>query len=325
MTKRIWITWETQRRNRTLSRELGARLFEFDLKANRYARYLIAFGKTLAVFIKERPAQIFVQNPSLVLSFIAVSYGQLLNIPVIVDAHNAGVYPFDGRKEWANRIAVYIFRHAAFTIVTNEALAMHVRGRGGRPAIVPDPLPEFEPQPAKRQLNGAFNVLFICSWATDEPYEEVIKAALLLDKTTCIYITGNSKGREKNLGLAIPENIILTGYLSEENFVEMLFSSDIVMDLTTREDCLVCGAYEAVAAEKPLILSDTEALRQYFYKGVLYTDNTAQNLAELINKSIKNKDNLTCEILELKNQISTEWTTKSRIPLEKSLANMLSD
>ncbi len=307
LQKRVWITWEQQRRNRTLSRALNAKLFQFDFNYSPIFRYTLALWKTLNVFISERPDIIFVQNPSIVLAFFSVTYGLLVGIPVIVDAHNAGVYPFAGKKMWANKIAEYLFRNASATLVSNEILAGYVRAKGGNAIVVPDPIPEFKAPLQAKLFNGTFNVLFICSWADDEPYVEVMKAAAMLEDNIRIYITGKSKGRERKIGNAIPENVVLTGYLPEEEYEKILLSSDAVIDLTTRSDCLVCGAYESVAAEKPLIVSDSKVLRDYFSKGVLYTDNTSLDLALKINTAILKREQLQREIRELKIEKQKEW------------------
>ena len=298
----IWVTWERQRRNRSLCKALGIKLFEFDYRTNPFIRYLLSILKTVHVFIKEGPKIIFVQNPSIILALMSVTYGFLMNKTVIVDAHNAGVFPFGGKKWWANIISNYLLRAASITLVTNDNLANHVREKGGNPIVLPDPIPDM-PVVEKTKLEGSHNVLFICSWADDEPYREVIKSALYIDDTTYIYITGNAK---KEI-IDVPNNVILTGYLAESDFIQLLYSCDVVMDLTTRNDCLVCGAYEAIAVGKPLILSDTEALRNYFYKGVLYTNNLHQDIAEKINAANHNIDNLTAAITQLKTEKELEW------------------
>lgn len=320
-SKRVWITWESQRRNHTLSKALGAKLFQFDIKLNRLLRYPLALLKTLATFVKQRPDLIFAQNPSIVLAFFAANYGKLFGIPVVIDAHNAGVFPLNGTKLWATKLGEYIFRISTFTIVTNIALAEYVMRKGGKPFILPDPVPEFQDQPKMNGLKGKFNVVFICSWANDEPYIEVMKAAKMLEKEVYIYITGNSKGKEKEFEALIPDNVIRTDFLKEEDYIALLNSCDLVIDLTTRENCLVCGAYEAVAAGKPLIVSDTKVLREFFYKGVLYTDNTSKDLAGKIDDVIRSRDELSKEIKELKIEIIEEWE-KKRTMLNKILKDV---
>jgi glycosyltransferase involved in cell wall biosynthesis len=316
--KRIWITWERQRRNRTLSVALNARLFEIDIRTNRYVRYLVASVLTLFTLIRERPGTVFVQNPSIVLAAIAIAYCRLFRIRVIVDAHNAGVFPFDGKKRWATRLTTMLLQAADLTIVTNSALAAYVLGMHGRAIVLPDPIPHFENSKSHKMLKGRCNVLFICTWAADEPYTEVFRAARHLEDDIVIYVSGHSKGREKEISGGIPDNVVLTGFLSEESYVQLLYDCDVILDLTTREDCLVCGAYEAVAAEKPLIVSNTRALKEYFVSGTVYTDNTYKEISRNIAIACDMKRRLGDEMKELKVKMTDEWA-QQRLQLEEAL------
>ena len=150
MASRVWISWETHRRNQTASKALGAKLFEIDYQTSGLTRYLRAIIKTVFLLFKERPRLIFAQNPSMVLAVLALQFGRLSRTPVIIDAHNAGLHPFDGEKPWANRLARHIIQSAALTIVTNSGLAEYVKENGGRPAVLPDPLPNFTGKPPAR-------------------------------------------------------------------------------------------------------------------------------------------------------------------------------
>lgn len=310
-SSRVWISWEIQRRNRSLSRKFGARLYEINVRHNRVVRYFISIVRTIRALREENPIMIFAQNPSVVLAWLCVFYGKLCQIPVVVDAHNAGIYPQHGKWKWLNRIAAKIFHIADFTMVTNHSLAEYVARQGGRPLVLPDPIPTFEFSGSfidRDKLKGKFNVLFVCTFAVDEPYLEVIKAASLLDQDVYIYITGDSKGKDKEYRACIPENIIFTGYLPEEDYVQMLFSVDVIVDLTTRQDCLVCGAYEAVAAGTPLIVSDSEVLRRQFSIGTLFTDNTSEDLARKINTAILSKEVFAQQMRDLKVKLISEWS-----------------
>lgn len=306
---RLWVAWEIHRRNRTTSRALGFSLFEVTYQLSKWLRYPLSIIKTLRIFLREKPKVIVAQNPSIILALVAVWYGCIVRVPVVIDAHNAGINPFFDRKRWANVLAKHIMCFATLTVVTNEPLANYVVARGGRSFVLPDPLPKFESPPSLLPLQGNTNVLFICTWSEDEPYMEVIKAASRLDKTICIYITGNGKGK---VNTPLPANIVLTGFLDEADYVTFLFSSDIIMDLTTRDNCLVCGAYEAVAAEKPVILSDWAVLKEYFYKGAVYTDNSADDIASKILIAIENHNQLTHAVRELKIESSSNWLEKQR-------------
>jgi len=280
------------------------------VRHNRVVRYAISIVRTVRALRKENPILIFAQNPSVVLAWLCVIYGKLYQIPVVVDAHNGGIYPKHGKWKWLNRIAAKILQSADFTMVTNHSLAEYVARQGGRPLVLPDPIPTFEFSGScidRDKLKGKFNVLFVCTFAVDEPYLEVIKAARLLDQDVYVYITGDSKGKEKEYPACLPGNIVFTGYLPEEDYVQMLFSVDVIIDLTTRRDCLVCGAYEAVAAGTPLIVSNSEVLRWQFSSGTLFTDNTSEDLAKKINTAILSKEVFAQQMRDLKVKLISEW------------------
>lgn len=83
--------------------------------------------------------------------------------------------------------------------------------------------------------------------------------------------------------------MILTGFIPEKEYVELLISVDATMVLTCREDCSVCEAYETVAVEKPMILSNTNALGNYFRRGVIYAEQTAESTQKAILEVIAKK------------------------------------
>jgi glycosyltransferase involved in cell wall biosynthesis len=158
-----------------------------------------------------------------------------------------------------------IHRRADLTIVTNEPLRQIVEGHGGRAFVLPDRIPALNHaalEPAVEKREG--QVVFICSFAEDEPYEEVIKAGAILEEGMLLHITGSPHRLREGVLRNLPANVRLTGFLPENDYLDLLRRADVLMDLTTREDCLVCGAYEAVALGKPLVLSDTRALRNHF-------------------------------------------------------------
>jgi len=97
-----------------------------------------------------------------------------------------------------------------------------------------------------------------------------------------IHVTGNVDAHRHLLPEDVPSNIHFTGFLPEAEFVDLLASSEAVIDLTTWPDCLVCGGYESMALGTPLILSDSPVNRQTFVGGVLYCDNTASGIAEAV-------------------------------------------
>lgn len=305
----IWITWEIQRRSRSLSRALDAELYEFVSQRRGLIRYTYCIWHTVITLRRERPSVVFAQNPSIILALLVIMCRPLLSYVALIDAHNAGVFPFSGRNMLFNFLAHYVSRKSDLTIVSNHYLALVIENRGGKAFSLPDPIPDLPCTARKISLMGTFSVLLICTWADDEPFIEVISAANFLSGTGIhIYMTGKPPNSIRNM--KIPGNITLTDFVREEQYVNLLRSVDLIADLTTREDCLVCGAYEAIAVKCPLLLSDTRANRKYFPQGVVYCKNNSRDIANAIKKAQRAHQTLTSDITEFHTSFCLDWDAK---------------
>lgn len=306
----LWISWEKHTRSRSVCREMQIELFEILSRAPRPFRYIRLIYRTFLILSKSGKSTVIVQNPSLVLALFANIYCLLAGRVCIVDCHNAGLFPLEGRSKFLSWLANVSIRLSSFTIVTNRSLGAHVEGVGGKAVILPDPLPVLGVA-GERGLSDKPLVVFICTWASDEPYEEVLKAAALVGDNVQVAITGNHAKVTMAKSLSkIPKNVRLTGYLSDEEFHDLLVSSWLIMDLTTREDCLVCGAYEATSLEKPLILSDTLALREYFGAGAIYTPNDSQGIAKAITEGLRDIAALRMRMKTMRQSLAASWLVR---------------
>jgi glycosyltransferase involved in cell wall biosynthesis len=311
--KRIWISWESHRRTTELAGLLpNVGLFVLQMNGPRFIRYPDLILKTLGVLFQYRPKLVFVQNPSIVLSLFVLLIRSVLRFHVVVDAHNEGLRPFYRHHNWLMPIYLWIQKRAALTIVTNDALAREVSLNGGNPFVLEDPIPQMKPN-AETTLNGTYNVAFVCTFEKDEPYMEVIKAAALINPATSLYITGRHHKISRDIIHQAPCNVVFTGFLPDQDYINLLHSCDAVIDLTLMQNCLVCGAYEAVSLGKPVILSDTKVLRDYFSKGAVYTHNSAKEIAAAIMYALENKKTLAGEISLLKAELEFDWNTNFSI------------
>jgi glycosyltransferase involved in cell wall biosynthesis len=283
----VWITWEIQRRNRSMSLLLGVSLYEMITSRKGFSRYVELVIRTFCLVARKNPNRVFIQNPSIVLNMFILLLKPVFRFRLIVDEHNAGIYPLEGRSRLLNFFARTIVRFADIVIVTNQSLADVCEEWGGNPVIKPDPLPTLQMSGSDDGDNkcianseSPFTFLFICSWATDEPYEELIKSASKLDQQDMeLRITGRFPDRFK---CGVAKNVKLLGFLTEEDYVRELFTCSAVIVLTNRENCLNCGAYEAVSAGKPGVLSDKEILRSYFHQGFIFTTNNSVDIARAV-------------------------------------------
>ncbi|WP_143421397.1 glycosyltransferase family protein [Halovibrio salipaludis] len=241
--------------------------------------------KTLGTLWRKRHHIIFVQNPSRVLAAVAALFKLVLRYPLIVDRHTN----FRLGKGFSLNPAIWFviicsefsLRVADLTIVTNSYLKELVERKGGRAFILTDPIPEFPLAAEPRRNTDRFTVFYVCTFSHDEPYEEVIGAANLLDNSVTVQISGNYR----KVGLtptAMPDNVELTGFVSNQEYDELLVAADAVMALTSAEWCLVCGGYEAIGAAKPLITSATETLKDFYGEDATFTGHTQQEIAAAI-------------------------------------------
>jgi glycosyltransferase involved in cell wall biosynthesis len=267
-------------------------------------RYFISTIRTVQAIKRQKPEIVAVQNPSIVLTVIAIFLRPVFGYKIVVDAHNSGIFPKEGRSPLLMSAAKWLQRAADLTVVTNRELKTVVESNGGKAFVLPDRLPEVC-KSGDYPLDGEVNIVYICTYGADEPYNEVLKAARLVPKNIVIYVTGRPNGKVNQADL--PENIRLLGYVPDQEFWALLSSSDFIMDLTLREGCLVCGAYEGVSISKPLILSDTRALRSYFDQGCVYVMADAESIAQGIIYAIKDADRLRSDIHTLKSRLEVSW------------------
>jgi glycosyltransferase involved in cell wall biosynthesis len=306
--KALWISWERHRRTRELAEAFGASLFELTAPGGAVARYARLLVRTARLLIRERPDLLIIQCPSIVLAVWAIVLRPAGRYTLVADLHNEAVEPFNYSFRLYRLVLRWIQRTADVSLVTNAALQSVVASAGGRALVLPDKVPAVAralPSSGRSQPL----VVFICTYAADEPYLDVIEAARLIDPAIRVYVTGNAGARAAELP-SLPANVVLTGFLPEAAYVALLRDADVLIDLTRMENCLVCGAYEAVALGKPLVTSDTQALRAYFSRGAIYTRHDATSLAEAIGEALWRKDALAAEMIALRRELDDDWNVR---------------
>lgn len=316
--QRVWIAWEdeTSIRSKVLAKEMGVKFYAFTLFENiPPLRYITAVFLTLLALIREQPRSLIVQNPSIVLCFVAALVKPFFGYALIVDLHTPYLHPQGFRKVIMTFLDRFALKRSNIIIVTNDSYKNRLQEQieGDKILVLPDKFPEFEHEFKGTTLQGKNSVLFICTFSVDEPWQEVINAARLVDEETYVYVSGRHSLSQADM----PPNLVLTGYLSDEDYQNLIRSVNIIMVLTTEEDCMVCGAYEAVSAEKPLILSDKRVLREYFNQGVIFTCNNSDAIAAAINQAIQGQTTLRLEIRELKRLRNIDWQRKWLLLLDR--------
>ena len=313
--RRVWLTWEHQRRSIELAAHFGCELVEIlEHGRNRYPRSIL---RTFGALRRHKPHVAFVQNPSMILSALVVIWGAFAGVPVVVDRHST----FMLNRKYPPSIGLFIFkvlnrftlRFAALTVVTNEFLAQLVRRAGGRAFILPDKLPSIEPG---QQIVGDDNpasFLVVGSFADDEPLAEVIEAVSKLPvPRPRVFVSGKLSKAPRVLVEKAAGVLEYTDYLPDADYVELLRKVDGVVVLTTADHTMLCGCYEAVAAERMLVTSDKQVLREYFSEA-LFVDNSVESIRSAFSLSRAEIARRADLVRTMKARLGTSWHAQAAL------------
>jgi hypothetical protein len=313
----IWLTWEDHRRSRELSKAFGAEYFPIILRQSRYIRYPVLIALTFLKVVKVRPGIIFCQNPSIVLTALLVFLKNFMRFKLIVDRHSNFKFEHEHSKKIKWKLFWYLskltVKGSDLTIVTNSPLKYLCEEWGGRSEVLPDKLPDMS-APAGSYINlikniRKRNVMAVTTFSGDEPIDEVIEAASILSTDFEFYLTGNYHKflKAKGQGYAPPANVTFTGFISEADYRALMSLVDVVVVLTTKDLILNCGAYEAVSANKPLVLSKTETLMSYFTNGAIFVDLSPQEIADGVFQAWKQSEELKMQSVKLYRELEDSW------------------
>ena len=302
----IAVSWQEHRRTREICANLGIELHELCTRSRGLRRYAELVPRTVSLFARNRGKTVIVQNPSLVLTLLAVLVRPLFRLRVIMDAHNEAVEPYLNPSAAIRKLTHWLLGRANYVIVTNRHLAQVVSAKRGHPIVLADRIPEA-PAAVAAARDARFRVVFVCTFARDEPLDEVLAAAGALGADYEFLVTGNDKHLPANVRAAAPSNVRFTGFLSEQDYWAALRHSDLVVDLSLIDNCLVCGAYEALAVGTPMVLSGSAASQELFGTAACYTDNSAASIASAVGEARGKVATLRAQATAVRDRMTQTW------------------
>lgn len=313
----IWVAWQKWPRNKWITKALGIKLYEIDNPGK--LRYLLNIIETIKILNENRPLIVIAMFPSIFLTLFLLALKPKYRFKLVIDLHTI-IADFHSHKSLKqkfisriyNLIFIYLLKKVEMIIVTNEGYKSKILKINRNVLVLPDNIPDYT-EPEKVDLEGAFNILYICSYSQDEPYEEILGLDNKIEKDIKIYVTGDYTKSRIKIKKQQYNNIIFTGYLSDKDYVKMLYSVDASIVLTNYENCLVCGAYESIAAGTPLILSNKKALRNYFSKGIVYTKNNKESILKAINIIRDSKEMYSYQIKKLRTELNKAYDRKIKV------------
>lgn len=324
MADRVWISWNEQRRNIGLAAAVRADLFMSDHNCPGWLRLIKEFLESWRIIKRERPSICFVMNPSIFSSWWLSFIAKIYRFSLVTDLHTPNVSPRGIKKFFFNHFFRSGIRRSDLVIVTNNIYRQEVLKLNSSVAVVPDPLPDFDDTLRKNikkysdEDKPKIELLFVCSFDPDEPVEKILSLDSEIDDVE-IKVTGD--WQKKYRKLPDTKNIKFLGFISKEEYDRRLLSADAIIVLTELEGCLCCGAYEAFAAGKPLILSKTAALMEYFGDAPIYVDNSSESILSAI-RQIKDEMNRRERMIVEGRQILINKFDNSIDELERMLAGL---
>jgi glycosyltransferase involved in cell wall biosynthesis len=289
----MFLTWEQHRRTRGLAAHFGLSLEEVGVQGSRLRRYWRQIARTYGKLRSGHAPLIFVQNPSIVLTVFVLCWRAVTRrkCVIVMDAHNEAVVPEIFPWQVVRLVASWAIRKSDFTMVTNRSL----------PNVVAAPVRVLGTAPVVR-------LLVIATYASDEPIAAILDAARQLVGSAEFQFTGNFRKLDPATVASVAPNVTFLGFVTDEEYWERMRAADAVVDLTLLDDCLVCGAYEAVAVGRPLVLSDTRALRDYFRQGAVYCGAEPAAIVSAVRQLQADYPRLSEEVARLRPLLNAEWS-----------------
>jgi len=229
---------------------------------------------------------------------------------LIVDGHNNA---FD--EPWIS-LPYYmdILSSSKMVMVHNEELERYlkIKYRSILFYILPDKIPDFPLQNENKQNPQKKYFLVPLSFAPDEPLEEMFDGITLFLVTMKypveFIITGDyMRKREIHDKYHSVQGIRFIGYVENRTYESLLTNAFGVIALTKQQMTQQCAAVEAMGANVPLIVSDTDTNRRLFSQGAIITSMDRTGIKNSLERFLQDRGVLSDGIIEMKRYWDQEW------------------
>ncbi len=281
--------------------ELLARALKADLEVIRSKPpYLLLLARVLFLIKPKRTDQVIIQLPTGPLLF-AMSVVKLLHLTkrLVADVHTGFLSAFELSKHGLlNGPFRGFLKYADLIIIHNETnWNLLPKNVTQKTVVLYDPfytinknlaLADASVNSLERLVRFA---VFPASWHPDEPILSLIDAWSRFVTQITLVITGRSKpdiiAKISSQGFAT--RVILTGQLASETYFRLVAGSEFVVVATTSEYDAQASSYEALAFSKPIVATDTRAIRLTIGDAAAYFDiSKPESLAAAVDNVVNN-------------------------------------
>jgi glycosyltransferase involved in cell wall biosynthesis len=263
--------------------------------------------------VRLRPELVFVMDPPPFAVAAVYLYCRLANARFIMDCHS-GV--FEGtRWRWSSPLQRFFGRRAAAVIVTNPVHFETVSKWTASAVLMGDPppigLPALQESAPEAKPSAEPLIFVIVRFGKDEAVEEILEAARRLPDVR-FHISGDLRRAQPAWLSHRPANVRFTGWLPTAEFWAYVRRANAVLTLTTQENAILRGGWEAMFLNQPLITSNSQALRGYFTRGTVFVDNTAAGIAGGVREALAREDDLRHGMGALRVEKYLSWCEERR-------------
>lgn len=308
--RKLFLTWlPYSRRSHTLAESFGAEPVYFAYLAGKknvpraILRYIVMTLHTVWYILAHRPKLVFVMNQPIFLPLIIFLLSRLVRVNYVIDSHS-GLFN-KPQWNWSLPIMKYAYRHSLFSIVTNQHHRQLAESWGARVEVLGALSVKEEPVVPFDRPEGPCLVV-IGTFAQDEPTEEVLEACRRLPEVR-FFVTGALKNAPQRLIENAPVNVTFTDFQPRENYVGLVQSMNGAVILVKNDHVMQMGAYEAMSWAVPIITSDWGVLRENFYRGALWVDNSPEDILRAVGELLGNLEHYKAEIAELRRERREYW------------------
>jgi glycosyltransferase involved in cell wall biosynthesis len=259
------VSWTPHHRASEIAKAVGGEVYEPHPRRKRWPaplRYLVQAAQTIAHVVRVRPSDVLFTNPPFVTGVVLLLPAKILGFRIWSDSHSGAFN--DPRWMRFAKANEWVMRRSTSVIVTNERLARVVSDKGGRPLILNYPATDYR----NREPTDDPPLVATLGFHFDEPVDELLEAARRTPRVRLV-LTGPAPD---SVRAKTPPNCTIPGWLARPDYERLLAEARGVVCLTTREDTMQTGAYEALQYALPMVLSGTHALREFFGRGVIFVD-----------------------------------------------------
>ena len=304
------------RRAENLAEDLGATLWlapnRFRRKAFAPLRYGLLSVRTVRILLQTRPDVVIASSPPSLCPILVFAYARISGCKYIIDAHHLATTGFWSRFPFGSNFNNFIMRSATATLVHNQMIEDLARTRGIPAITLETKIPELQAELSGTRTTGTFAILMPCSFDPDEPVAAIYLAATSLPCLT-FYVTGDPTRLDAGLRKAAPQNVVLTGFLTQEEYDSLLAGCDVVLATATNDyPVRPRAASEAIAAGKPLIASHNQATKSHLGDAAVLIQNTAGDIVRGLEDIQKNYDYYRDAVKKLKEERRKRYEAELR-------------